>query len=191
MANARRSLASERIATSVKKEKLSPVPFVPYAVSLSLSVEYRKMRHSALPMFRSRARDAFKSSCELLKKFKDIFWSARVTYGLGERLLKEMERAATSLSQEAPPPPPPHSADTTNEPTPELPPNGSMLTQETQQGYDVSVNGLPNFDSMDLNMDVFGHFDPSFDLAMADNALEGNLDLGLPLNWGDWEQFGS
>ncbi|KAM0324864.1 hypothetical protein ACHAQA_007830 [Verticillium albo-atrum] len=183
MANARRSLASERIAHAVKKEKLCPVPFVPYAVSLSLSVEYRKMRHSALPMFRARSRDAFKSSCELLKRYKNIFYSAKVTYGLGERMLKEMERAATTLVQEAPVPP--KSSDISSEPTPEVP------FQSDPQGFDMSMNGMPNLDSIDFNMDVFGHFDPSFDLTMADNALEGNLDIGLPLNWGEWEQFGS
>ncbi|ROT38418.1 hypothetical protein SODALDRAFT_276917 [Sodiomyces alkalinus F11] len=174
MANARRSLASERIASNVKREKLSPVPFVPYAVSLSLSVEYRKMRHSALPMFRSRAVEAFKANCELLKRYKGVFWNARVTYGLGERLLKEMERAATSLAQEA-------AQDAATQ----------QQQQQQQQGYDVAVNGLPNLDAMNFNLDVFGHFDPSFDLTMADNALEGNLDIGLPLNWGDWEQTGA
>lgn len=183
MANARRSLASERIAHAVKKEKLSPVPFIPYAVSLSLSVEYRKMRHSALPMFRARSRDVFKSSCELLKRFKNIFYSAKVTYGLGERMLKEMERAATTLVQEAPPAA--NASEMSSEPTPEV------TFSADPQDFDMSMNGMPNLDSIDFNMDVFGHFDPSFDLTMADNALEGNLDIGLPLNWGEWAQFGS
>ncbi|CRK19687.1 hypothetical protein BN1723_011960, partial [Verticillium longisporum] len=183
MANARRSLASERIAHAVKKEKLSPVPFIPYAVSLSLSVEYRKMRHSALPMFRARSRDAFKSSCELLKRFKNIFYSAKVTYGLGERMLKEMERAATTLVQEAPAAA--NASEISSEPTPEV------AFSADPQDFDMSMNGMPNLDSIDFNMDVFGHFDPSFDLTMADNALEGNLDIGLPLNWGEWAQFGS
>ncbi|KAL2753245.1 hypothetical protein ACRALDRAFT_2139521 [Sodiomyces alcalophilus JCM 7366] len=197
MANARRSLASERIASNVKREKLSPVPFVPYAVSLSLSVEYRKMRHSALPMFRSRAVEAFKANCELLKRYKDVFRNARVTYGLGERLLKEMERAATSLAQEAPTAQTPAQgsvSDLSSQPTPEIhhrhhPVQAPQDAQ--QQGYDASVNGLPNLDAMNFHLDVFGHFDPSFDLTMADNALEGNLDIGLPLNWGDWEQTGA
>ncbi|KAG7148654.1 hypothetical protein HYQ46_002485 [Verticillium longisporum] len=181
MANARRSLASERIAHAVKKEKLSP---------------YRKMRHSALPMFRARSRDAFKSSCELLKRFKNIFYSAKVTYGLGERMLKEMERAATTLRmlkemeraattlvQEAPPAA--NASEMSSEPTPEV------AFSADPQDFDMSMNGMPNLDSIDFNMDVFGHFDPSFDLTMADNALEGNLDIGLPLNWGEWAQFGS
>lgn len=212
MANARRSLASERIASNVKREKLSPVPFVPYAVSLSLSVEYRKMRHSALPMFRSRAVEAFKANCELLKRYKDVFRNARVTYGLGERLLKEMERAATSLAQEQQEAPPTRQdaaataaaaaaaapasvSDLSSQPTPEIqrrqdPVQAQDNTTPQQQAFDA-MNELPNLDAMNFHLDVFGHFDPSFDLTMADNALEGNLDIGLPLNWGDWEQTGA
>lgn len=37
--------------------------------------------------------------------------------------------------------------------------------------------------------DVFGHIDPSFNLDAVDDSLEANLDIGLPLNWGDWSQF--
>ncbi|KAH6668111.1 hypothetical protein F5X68DRAFT_53212 [Plectosphaerella plurivora] len=185
-ANARRSLASERIASSVRREKLSPVPFVPYAVSLSLSVEYRKMRHSALPMFRLRAREAFRYNCELLKRSKDVFWSAKVTFGLGERMLREMERAATTMVREAPPTPQP-SDPSPSEPTPDV----AMFTPNMDRpGYLRFTDSLQNLDAMDMNLDVFGYLDPSFDLTMAENALEGNLDLGLPLNWGEWEQFG-
>jgi hypothetical protein len=37
--------------------------------------------------------------------------------------------------------------------------------------------------------DVFGHIDPTFNLDAVEDALEANLDIGLPLNWGDWGQF--
>lgn len=37
--------------------------------------------------------------------------------------------------------------------------------------------------------DVFGHIDPNFNLDAVEDALEANLDIGLPPNWGDWGQF--
>ncbi|KAG6020413.1 hypothetical protein E4U41_002843, partial [Claviceps citrina] len=84
-ANARRSLAAERIACAVPRDHLSPMPFVPYAVSLALSVEYRKMRHSRLPMFRARAMSSFRRNCEMLRSYGAHFWSANVVANLGER----------------------------------------------------------------------------------------------------------
>lgn len=195
-ANARRSLAAERIACAVPRDCLSPVPFVPYAVSLALSVEYRKMRHSRLPMFRARAMNAFKRNCQMLRNFGDYFWSANVVAGLGERVLKEMERAATTLT-------------ITKEVTP-MPGDataGSAPQQNDQdqwnQGYNqpfvdqsvidvaAGLDNMVDFSMVDAisGQDVFGHIDPNFNLNAVEDALEANLDIGLPLNWGDWGQF--
>ncbi|UNI17555.1 hypothetical protein JDV02_003887 [Purpureocillium takamizusanense] len=176
-ANARRSLAAERIACAVPRDHLSSVPFVPYAVSLALSVEYRKMRHSRLPMFRARAMNAFRRNCELLRRFGTHFWSARVVAGLGERVLKEMERAATTLARDASPPP----ARPPDDPTPPTLAMNSALAMDNSVDFSLidAVSG----------QDVFGHIDPSFDLDAVEDALEANLDIGLPLNWGDWGQF--
>jgi hypothetical protein len=137
-------------------------------------------------MFRLRAREAFRYNCELLKRSKDVFWSAKVTFGLGERMLREMERAATTIVREAPPTPLP-SDPSPSEPTPDV---ATFTPGMDRPGYHHYTDGLQNLDAMDMNLDVFGYLDPSFDLTMAENALEGNLDLGMPLNWGDWEQFG-
>lgn len=189
-ANARRSLAAERIACAVPRDCLSPVLFVPYAVSLALSVEYRKMRHSRLPMFRARAMDGFKRNCQMLRNFGDYFWSANVVAGLGERVMKEMERAATTLTREVTPLP-----------------DGSKETQSQEEGQwrqgdplvcdpmaiDVAagMDNMVDFSVVDAisGQDVFGHIDPSFNLNAVEDALEANLDIGLPLNWGDWGQF--
>ncbi|KAI5458653.1 hypothetical protein BGZ63DRAFT_50420 [Mariannaea sp. PMI_226] len=188
-ANARRSLAAERIACAVPRDSLSPVPFVPYAVSLALSVEYRKMRHSRLPMFRARAMYAFSRNCEMLRKFGEYYWSASVVAGLGDRVLKEMERAANTLTKDITPPPP------------ETPGSGPS-SQATPRGAgpavtDPSINAAANTDNLvDFSLvdaisgrDVFGHIDPNFDLNAVEDALEANLDIGLPFNWGDWGQF--
>ncbi|TDZ60845.1 hypothetical protein CTRI78_v004611 [Colletotrichum trifolii] len=198
-ANARRSLAAERISSAIRRDHLSPVPLVPYALSLALSVEYRKMRHSALPMFRARARSAFKSSSELMKRFGDVFWSARVVASLGERILREMERAATSLAQGAAisgVPPPSSHIDLPNSRVNGAP--GSLIMEDANMSVAeaTATADVPPLNSVDFSvvdsmphLDVFGHFDPSFNLPAVDNALEANLDIGLPLNWGDWDQF--
>ncbi|KAG7431242.1 hypothetical protein Forpi1262_v008113 [Fusarium oxysporum f. sp. raphani] len=180
-ANARRSLAAERIACAVLRDHLSPMPFVPYAVCLALSVEYRKMRHSRLPMFRSRAMHAFRRNCEMLRKFGDYFWSANVVAGLGERVLKEMERAANTLTRESPPP---------VEGTPALV-NPVAVTNPSMVNAVPSVEQAVDFSLIDAisGADVFGAIDPSFNLGAVEDALEANLDIGLPMNWVDWGQY--
>lgn len=100
-ANGRRSLAAERIGQVVGHEfagRLCPVPMVPYAVSLALSVAYRKMRYTRVPMFRSRAKASFAASCALLGGFGERMWSARVLAGMGEAVLREMDRAAAAAA---------------------------------------------------------------------------------------------
>ncbi|KAL2887617.1 hypothetical protein HOO65_050738 [Ceratocystis lukuohia] len=93
-ANARRSLAAERISSAISRYSITPIIFVPYAISLSLSVEYRKMRHTRLPMFRARSLAAFRYNCALLKQYADRFWNARILAGLGESVIREMDRVA-------------------------------------------------------------------------------------------------
>lgn len=196
-ANARRSLAAERIACAVPRDCLSPAPFVPYAVMLALSVEYRKMRHSRLPMFRARAMSAFKRNCELLRRYSNHFWNASVVAGLGERVLKEMERAATTLNKDHTPPvgiaESNQMSNTQSMPTAgitELPlhdPDSINAAIDSAIGMDNTVN----FSLVDpvSGQDVFGHIDPSFNLDAVEDALEANLDIGLPFTWGDWGHY--
>lgn len=196
-ANARRSLAAERIACAVPRDCLSPAPFVPYAVSLALSVEYRKMRHSRLPMFRARAMSSFKRNCELLRRYSNHFWNASVVAGLGERVLKEMERAATTLNKDHTPPVAASESsllgNTQSMPTAgitELPlhdPDGINAAIDSAIGMDNTVN----FSLVDpvSGQDVFGHIDPNFNLDAVEDALEAHLDIGLPFTWGDWGHY--
>ncbi|KAF4975588.1 hypothetical protein FZEAL_7641 [Fusarium zealandicum] len=192
-ANARRSLAAERIACAVLRDHLSPVPFVPYAVCLALSVEYRKMRHSRLPMFRARAMHAFRRNCEMLRKFGDYFWSANVVASLSERVLKEMERAATTLAKDSTPPidGTPGSAPSSHSQQTRPPDFSGPVANPTMINSVPSVEQPVDFSLIDAisGQDVFGHIDPSFDLNAVEDALEANLDIALPFNWGDWGQF--
>lgn len=197
-ANARRSLAAERIACAVPRDCLSSLPFIPYAVSLALSVEYRKMRHSRLPMFRARAMTAFRRNCDLLQVYGNHFWSARVVSGLGERVLREMERAANTLAKELSPQPADVPAKLTVDEQ-EGPNAAQDLGTNTSSGDTTTINSAAGFDNViDFSMinsisgqDVFGHIDPNFNLDAVEDALEANLDIGLPFNWADWGQFAS
>lgn len=171
------------------------MPFVPYAVCLALSVEYRKMRHSRLPMFRGRAMHAFRRNCEMLRKFGDYFWSANVVAGLGERVLKEMERAANTLTREATPPPhegTPNSVPSSlSQSVPRLPEFSGAVANPTMINSVPSVEQPVDFSLIDAisGADVFGAIDPSFNLGAVEDALEANLDIGLPMNWVDWGQY--
>lgn len=215
--NPRRSLAADRIVWAVQNEDLGPFPFVPYAVSLALTVQYRKMRYSKTIMFRNRARDMFRNIVAELKKLGDYFFSARINAGLGESILREMEKTATSLCRDdgengssVPPivatasalaalsrngtPLAATSNDIRMMDAPSLGAvNGTLGGVETN-GYHAiagaSTSSMANasmessvFDQLDVDVDLFGFFDPSFNLGAIDTALEANLNMGYPQVW--------
>ncbi|KAH7028830.1 uncharacterized protein B0I36DRAFT_126444 [Microdochium trichocladiopsis] len=98
--NSRRSLSADRITSIVGDEFegcLSYLPFIPYAVSLSLSVAYRKMRFSSVPMFRARGRRAFRENTVMLRTLGDAFWTAKALAGMAEKTLRELDKATASL----------------------------------------------------------------------------------------------
>jgi hypothetical protein len=196
--NSRRSLSADRIVWVTQNQEMCPFPFVPYAVSLALTVEYRKMRYSRTAMFRNRARNIFKNIVGLLHILGKTFASARVNAGLGESILREMEKTASSLAREetdnavtgkrpgpttggkdgdevsqAPPRPASISVATSEAPTPFIQP-----ALDTDVPFDPAI-----LDNLDVDVDLFGYFDPSFNLGAVDTALEANLDMGVPQSW--------
>ncbi|EPE02593.1 fungal specific transcription factor [Ophiostoma piceae UAMH 11346] len=98
--NPRRSHSSDRIVWVTQTQPICLLPFVPYAVSIALSVQYKKMRYSRTPLFRTRARIGFKDIVALLKSMGDVFINARVNAALGECIWKQMEKAASTLARE-------------------------------------------------------------------------------------------
>ncbi|KAK4121976.1 hypothetical protein N657DRAFT_600220 [Parathielavia appendiculata] len=90
--NARRSYSADRILDIVRDYKLSPLPFVPYALTLSLSVAYRKWRFSQLPMFRTRGGADFKKVLPVLQSMADIWSSARINGQLGQAVMLKLDR---------------------------------------------------------------------------------------------------
>jgi hypothetical protein len=74
------------------QEQLVLLPFVPYSVSLSLSVAYRDMRRSKIQMHRARARDILEANCRVLENLGEVFWSAEAMAEMGKKTLKELDR---------------------------------------------------------------------------------------------------
>lgn len=220
--NPRRSLSADRIVWAVQNEDIAPLPFVPYAVSLALTVQYRKMRYSKTPMYRARATAAFKEIVGVLKKYGDVYSSARLNVQLGESILREMNKTACTLVREEPEQGQGCLSDAGGRA------NESSVGPPRGGGGDdgVVVNGVngenrlaepgqlsvvaatqPNtlplnaeldpfdpaiLDNLNVDVDLFGYFDPNFDLGAIDTALEANLDMGIPQNWtSTWNHFGS
>jgi len=189
------------------------MPFIPYGVSLSLSVSYRKMRHSKVPMFRSRGKQTFRKNTLLLKSMDDMFWKSKTMVAMAEQVLSEMDRAVASLAQENgltdlskkveahnhhhhhhhh------HNNNNSNIPQDErseAQPEDTAMANTTTRAMDFSsVQNMADagnewmlFDAVP-DLDVFGHFDPTFDLGAVDAALEGTLDFGASANWFDRQQ---
>ena len=149
-------------------------------------------------MFRSRARSIFKNIVSLLHQLGKTFASARVNAGLGESILREMEKTASCLARD----------DTENAASRRV--DGTVTAKDGDQvlkdvtpatgiGSGVASEAMtpvqPIFegtnvssdpailDNFDVDVDLFGFFDPSFDLGAIDTALEANLDMGIPQNW--------
>lgn len=239
-------------------DRITVVPFVPYALALSLSVSYRKMRYSKIPLYRLRGKTRFKEVVALLRKLSDTFTCARVNAGLGEAILQEMDKttkglvnsgaaataatAATAAGGSGTTPSPtdtrpahrrslpaevtlgskrnvyvretdrqqqsgstaatPRSIQAGQSPLQQLPtpslqqgqgrpspaprsittPNqGTAVLAAQQPGMSQALPATALGDMLDV--DIFGHFDPGFDLNTVDAALSANLDMGFPQMW--------
>ncbi|KAI0205906.1 hypothetical protein F4808DRAFT_455409 [Astrocystis sublimbata] len=188
--NSRRSLAADRITSIISEEfagQLSHMPFIPYAVSLSLSVSYRKMRHSKIPMFRSRGKQAFRKNIALLKSMDDMFWKSKTMVAMAEQVLNEMDKAVASLAHENGLTDLSRRADTIPEGETSQTPAEEFRAQDFAHSMVDLGNEWTLFDTVP-DLDLFGHFDPTFDLGAVDAALEGNFDFGTSANWIDWQQ---
>ncbi|KAK4235013.1 hypothetical protein C8A03DRAFT_37163 [Achaetomium macrosporum] len=90
--NARRSHSADRILDIIQSYSLCPMPFVPYALALSLGVAYRKWRFSRLPMFRTRGGADFKRVLPALQEMGSIWSTARINGQLGQAVMLKLDR---------------------------------------------------------------------------------------------------
>ncbi|KAG4439878.1 hypothetical protein IFR05_004654 [Cadophora sp. M221] len=188
----RQSLSTSILSSTFSRapqDQLVLFPFVPYSMSLSMSIAYREMRHSKLPIHRTRSRSQFQTICDALSGLEGIFWSASTTAEMGKKLLKEIDRVFSSVSSsENMRLHQPTNNNSNNavagiqHPAPTIASqNGALTNSDIHQQPDLSMQDFdPSiFDSI-TDIDLFGMFDPAFDLDRFDACLEGNLNPGFP-----------
>lgn len=243
--NARRSLSADRIIEIIESclssaDGLCTLPFVPYAVALSLSVAYRKMRYSRIPMYRLRGKNRFKDVVGFLQKLGEVYTSARVNASLGVSILRELDKTVKEFASGSMLTPGDTTTTTTSIPsgsvTKSVRRSGASRPAAGNQGVPHIVGRAPAFvgtgnpaaDHQDTttqaytnqittpqfntsatvntpsyqrlmisnpadpsssswaqveDIDLFGHFDPAYDLNAVEAALEANLDMGFPQTW--------
>ncbi|KAG4217929.1 hypothetical protein PC116_g33591 [Phytophthora cactorum] len=126
------------------------------------------------------------ANTSLLKSMDDTFWTAKTTVAMAEQVLQEMDKAVASITQET------GLVDSSKKGEAaqrdrELP---LPATDDVLNSYNIN-QGAADLSILEEipDLDVFGHFDPTFDLGAVDAALEGNLDFGASSNWYDWQQL--
>ncbi|KAH8684215.1 hypothetical protein BGZ60DRAFT_366071 [Tricladium varicosporioides] len=216
----RSSLESGRGTTSFLRQSLSalqlialmcgdeptdtyPFPFVPYGMSLALSVSYKRMRQSRLPHQQNQARNEFKQCCRALGALKSTWWSAEIMAGLSQRVLQEVNKVRDPSNLRIRP----HGqsfGNTRNEKYPStldssqisegsatshihpvpLNPNLPTGTSNHQTGFQTSETNQPL-----LEVEFFDVTQTCFD--DMDNIFGDYLDPNFPVNYEDVMGFGS
>jgi hypothetical protein len=91
----RQSLSTVRVIQILSREcpdDLSPLPVVPWALSLAMANAYRQFRQSKLPTHRSRAKSDLQTCCDMLQKMRSVWWSAGAMADLGNAALKKASK---------------------------------------------------------------------------------------------------
>jgi hypothetical protein len=82
-----------QILSKEDPEDLSPLPLVPWALSLAMANAYRQFRQSKLPTHRNRAKNDLQSCCDLLQKMRCVWWSAGAMADLGRAALQQASKS--------------------------------------------------------------------------------------------------
>ncbi|KAJ9649482.1 hypothetical protein H2199_000257 [Coniosporium tulheliwenetii] len=93
----RQSLSAVRvisILSSESPEYLPPLPIIPYALSLAMSVAYRQFRQSKLQVHKNRAKEDLNTCCVLLNRLRTAWWSAGAMADLGTAALAKADKAS-------------------------------------------------------------------------------------------------
>lgn len=91
----RQSLSATRVIhllNAEPPERLPPLPLVPYALSVALSVVYRHFRSRRLKVHVNRATDELKQCVVLLNRLRYAWWSAGTMADLGMAVLNNADR---------------------------------------------------------------------------------------------------
>ncbi|KAK7537654.1 fungal-specific transcription factor domain-containing protein [Phyllosticta citricarpa] len=99
----RQSLSAVRVISILSNEfpsDLPPLPIVPYALALAMTVAYRQFRRSKLQGHKNRAKEDFKNCCKLLEKLRATWWTAGCMADLGAAALKQADRSTNRRQQQ-------------------------------------------------------------------------------------------
>ncbi|KZF19568.1 hypothetical protein L228DRAFT_36294 [Xylona heveae TC161] len=75
-------------------EDLVPLPFVPYAFSLALSVAYRQLRQARYTLHRERAIVAMRRCCQILTRLGRVWRTANAVAKIGAQALASLREAS-------------------------------------------------------------------------------------------------
>ncbi|RMZ82324.1 hypothetical protein DV738_g1742, partial [Chaetothyriales sp. CBS 135597] len=95
----RRITASDRIESLLSNPpdqylNIPPLPLVPYAVSLSLTVAYRRLRDNHYHNDPEQIQSALTVRCEMLENLSTYWWTAHGMAQLGRKALRSMQNPA-------------------------------------------------------------------------------------------------
>jgi hypothetical protein len=108
MSYMRQNLAALRVQSllaSPDSDLLPPLRMVPYALSLSMSVSYRHLRHNQLSTSRTNAKREIEKCCILLDALEQKWWAASAMASLGRETLRRLEGKLSIARSRAPSPP--------------------------------------------------------------------------------------
>ncbi|KAF2145133.1 uncharacterized protein K452DRAFT_356443 [Aplosporella prunicola CBS 121167] len=98
----RQTLSAYRVISILSHEfptDLPPVPIVPYALALAMSVAYRQFRRSKLQGHKLRAKHDLKTCCALLGRLRATWWCAGCMADLGKAALVKADKAMEQQQQ--------------------------------------------------------------------------------------------
>jgi hypothetical protein len=177
--------AASRITFLVQQEvighELIFFLFIPYAVSLSLSISYKQMRYTKVPMYQQRARSEMQLTCDLLDQLSNYFYVASIMANMGKATLAEMDRVSEMIlhernliehSQHSQQP------QCFNANQPAAPNTSEDVVEHGNMDIELPGNHA-DFNISDV--DIFDMFDPNFGLENVDAVFQSSLDLGTPI----------
>lgn len=161
----RQSLSATRVIhllNAEPPERLPPLPLVPYALSVALSVVYRHFRSRRLKVHINRATEELKQCVTLLNRLRYAWWSAGTMADLGTAVVNNADRNTR----------------TANTPATTSADHGPITKQEPPQQHlqHHAAGGPNNWQSLDNNTPI----DPRLQQASAPTPTMTNLLNPLP-----------
>ena len=145
----RQSLSATRVIHLLNAESpelLPPLPLVPYALSVALSVVYRHFRSRRLKVHINRASEELKQCVRLLDRLRNAWWSAGTMADIGRAVLSNAAGQRTNaVNTPAPTVPEPRLNEPKAEPpTPQSSRNGPRMPVSNShwppQNLDTSID---------------------------------------------------